>query len=167
MVKIYFILSIILVSQYDLLKNEIKNNLAKFYKIDNNEFKNSESYQASISDYIDKSKIKEIKFIRINHRKFYSRYSTITYYNFVDIVSANSFITNVTKASQQNESILSKDFDCLLLSKNIVLRVDGSCSFSKNDWITYLISVEKAFQKVTSDGKKKLECICGGKIITY
>lgn len=78
---------------------------------------------------------------------------------------AKSIFSNLEKVkSSQDETIFSKDWDYLSLDKNIILRMDATCLYSKESWQKLKDNFIMIKMKIMPNGSNAniIECFCGG-----
>ncbi len=88
----------------------------------------------------------------------------IVLYEYKSAVAAALKFKEIEKIKEtQEESILAKDWDCVLLQDDYILRLDAICIYSKSAWqqlkVGFLGIVSKVIKKTPTG---TIECECGG-----
>ncbi len=77
--------------------------------------------------------------------------------------ASEKFKELATVKQTHDEAILSKDWNYLVLSQNFILRIQGDCSYSEENWNNLKDIFTKANIKVMGKaGKDIIQCQCGG-----
>jgi hypothetical protein len=149
-------------SKKNLTENYIRDFSASYslkekIKINSNEFK-----QSSYVKNFENSNLKDVSVLLFTSKEMNKtklRFKIMIYKYVHDKAASEKFKELEAVKTTQDESIFSKDWDYVILDKNLLIRLDAGCLYSQASWIKLKEQFLKPIEVKTKD---TIECMCGG-----